>query len=64
MNTQFIKYIYLPFFIICCSLAAQNQYTLKTGTFGNGAATITDSSNYQLSGTAGQTITGQSEKNN
>ncbi len=64
MNTQFIKFVYLPFFIICCSLAAQNQYTLKTGTFGNGAATITDSSNYQLSGTAGQTITGQSENNN
>jgi hypothetical protein len=63
MNIQFIKFVYLLLFILCCSLAAQSQYTLKTGTFGNGVATITDSSNYQLSGTAGQSIIGLSENN-
>jgi len=63
MNRKLTIYVYLLLFIICFGLAAQSQYTLKTGTFGNGAATITDSSNYQLSSTAGQTITGQSDNN-
>jgi type IX secretion system substrate protein len=55
---------YIPILVFfCCFSAVDAQYTLKTGTFGNGAATITDSSNYQLSGTAGQSITGQSENN-
>ena len=63
MNTKFTKFVHLTLFIMCFSLAISAQYTLKTGTFGNGGAFITDSSNYQLSGTAGQTIIGQSENN-
>ena len=63
MNTQFIKFVYLPLFIICLIFPVKSQYTLKTSTFGNGSATITDSSNYQLAGTAGQTTIGLTENN-
>lgn len=65
MNKKMIKSVKILIMIICCCFSTVHaQYTLKTGTFSNGAASGTDSTNYQLSGTAGQTMTGQSENNN
>jgi hypothetical protein len=56
------KYILLgSLFLALGFCALQAQYAIKSSVMGFGGQTITDSSDYQLLGTAGQSLIGQSE---
>ena len=58
------KYILLGFWLLVlgfCNLQA--QYAIKSSVMGIGGNTITDSSNYQLFGTVGQSFIGKAENN-
>lgn len=56
-----------PIFLVCCLvfffMPGNAQYVIKNSVFSNGAAVITDSSNYNLRNIAGQSLIGESGDN-